>query len=215
MSVSQALRHQKIRLTAAKGPLGSRVAQLLQITPVGHQAGLDTKQQVRRKLLCMHPSDQTPRLLRILSRLAHAGQTWHLCLLQGTDEPLPTRFLVQHIPILKIAAIPEFRVVLRGDRQVLARIDSPKEAFLEVRAKTIVVPDSRNEESGRSLGERKRHRGKRNHRDIVHAEPSTRKRHVVADMQVEILELKPPGRRLTCLRIAVRKPALFHPIMLL
>ena len=66
-----------------------------------------------------------------------------------------------------------------------------------------------------SPGERIRHRGNGNHRDIVHAEPSTLKRHIVADIQVKILELEPPGRRLTFLRIAVRKPALFHPIMVL
>ena len=82
-------------------------------------------------------------------------------------------------------------------------------------AKTIIVRNIRDEEPTASRRERIRQRGNRNHPDIVHAEPATRKRHVVAGIQVEILELKPPGRRLTFLRIAIRKPALFHPIMVL
>ena len=84
-----------------------------------------------------------------------------------------------------------------------------------MRAKTIVVPDRGSQEPSASFGERIRQRGKGNHRDIVHAQPSTRKRHVVAGMEVKILEFEPPGRRLTFLRIAVRKLALFDAIMFL
>ena len=64
-------------------------------------------------------------------------------------------------------------------------------------------------------GERIGQRGNRNHRDIVHTEPPAGKSHVIAGIQIKIFKLKPPGRRLPFLRIAVRKPALFHPIMVL
>jgi hypothetical protein len=86
---------------------------------------------------------------------------------------------------------------------------------LEVHPKTIVVPDSGNEEPSPSLVERIRQLGNRNNPDIVHAKPCIRKRHLVAGLQVKILELEPPGRCLAFLGIAVREPTLFHPIMIL
>ena len=186
------------------------VTQLLQHVRVAHQVGLYTKQQVRRELLCMGPDDQSPSLPCILSRLAHTGYTRQFCLLQGSDEPLPPRFLVQHIPILEIAAIAEFRCSSCGEivRSWLGLMAQKKLSW-RCMPKRLSYPTFGNEEPSASRGERIRQRGNRNHPDIVHAEPSTRKRHVVAGIQVEILELKPPGRRLTFLRIAVRKPALF------
>src|SRR6185295_13106998 len=163
----------------------------------------------------MSPPDQSPGLTRTLSALAHAGQVRCLCLLQRIDVPLPPRQPIQYITIFELAPIAELAVVEGRHRQVLARIDGPKKAFLEMDAKTTVPPDGWNEEPSAPFCKRIRHRGNRNHRDIVHAEPCTRKRHVVAGTQVKILELEPPGRRLALLRIAVRKPTLFHPIMVL
>ena len=153
--------------------------------------------------------------MHILSRLAYTRHIRQLCLLQGTDEPLSPRHPVQHVAILQIAPVAEATVIGRRDHQVLARIDGPKKTFLEVRAKTIIVPDIGNEEPRTSLGERIGQRGNRDYPDIVHAKPCSRKRHVVTCIQVKILELKPPSRRLTFLRIAVRKPALFYPIVIL
>ena len=169
MSVSQTLTRQQIRFTAGKGPLDSRVAQLLQIIRISHQVGSNTKQQVRRELLRMGPSDQSPSLMHILSRLAYTRHIRQLCLLQGTDEPLSPRHPVQHVAILQIAPVAEATVIGRRDHQVLARIDGPKKTFLEVRAKTIIVPDIGNEEPRTSLGERIGQRGNRDYPDIVRA----------------------------------------------
>src|SRR6185436_3771014 len=164
---------QEIRFTAGQGSLHSRVAQLLQITRVGHQVGSDTKQEVWRKLLCMRPCDLSSSLSRILSYLAHTGHIRQLRLLQGTDEPLPLRLPIQHIPILEIAPIAEAAVIDGRDCQVLARIDDPKEAFLETHAETIVVPDIGNEKPTVPLREGIGQRGNRNHRDIIDSKPSS------------------------------------------
>src|SRR6476660_2784956 len=161
----------------------------------------------------MRSGDETPSLSRILSYLAHTGHIRQLSLLQGTDKPLSLRLPIQHIPILEIAPIAEAAVIDGRDCQVLARIDDPKEAFLETHAETIVVPDIGNEKPTVPLREGIGQRGNRNHRDIIDAKPSSLKCHVVTGIQVKILERKSPGRRLAFLRIAVRKPALLHPIM--
>src|SRR5215510_8381843 len=163
----------------------------------------------------MRSPDQSPGLSRRLPALAHTGQVRCLCLLQRIDVPLPPRLPIQYITIFELAPIAEAAVIEGRNSQVLAGIDGPKEAFLEMYAKTTVPPDGRDEEPRAPFGKRIRQRGNRNHRDIVHAEPCTRESHVVAGTQVKVLELEPPGRCLTLLRIAVRKPALFHPIMVL
>ena len=168
-----------------------------------------------RELLRMSPGDHSPSLLRILPCLTDAGHVRRLCLPQGTDEPLSTRLPVQSIAIFYIPSIAKAAEIRRRDREILAWINRPKKAFLKMRAKTIVVPDRGNQEPSASFGKRVHQRRKGNHRNIVHAKPSARKRHVVTGMEVKILEREPPGRSLTVLRIAVRKSALFDAIMLL
>src|SRR5437868_13691596 len=166
-------------------------------------------------MLCMRSCDQSASLVRILSSRTYAGHIRQLRLLQRTHKPLPPRLAVQHITILKIAPVTEAAVVHGGNCQVLARINDPKEAYLEAHAETIVVSDIGNEKATVSLRERIGQGGNRNHPDIIHTEPSSLKCHVVTGIQVKNLERKSPGRRLAFLCIAVRKPTLFHPIMVL
>ena len=163
----------------------------------------------------MGAADKCAKLRRLAPDLAHTGNTRQLGLLQSADQPLPLRFWVQHIAILQIAPVPEAAVIGGRDRQILARIDGPVETFLQMHAKPIVVGDIRNEKPGSPARQRIGQRGNRQHRHVVHIEPSVSKGHVIAGDQVQILEAKPPSRSLAILGIAIREPAFLHPIMIL
>ena len=213
--MGQPLRGQEVIFAAGERPLGTGVTELRHIVWIGHQTHLRPQQQIRVELLGMGPADKCASLRRLAPDLAHTRNLRQLGLLQGTDQPLPLRFRVQHIAILQIAPITKVAVIGWRDRQILARINGPVKAFLQMHAKPVVVRDIRNEEPSPPAREGVGQGGNGKHRHIVHIEPSIAKGHVIAGDQVQILEPKPPSRSLAILGIAIREPALLHPIMIL
>src|SRR5262245_50532113 len=86
----------------------------------------------------MGTGDQRPRLFGTLG-IRHSRNIRERGLLQVADKPLSSRELVDCVAILEIATVPQIRVIRRGNRQILTRIDRPIVSLLVMEPESIVV----------------------------------------------------------------------------